>query len=42
MPIKLMAATGLQGPARHNIKKFTRFKTFLPRIYKEFGGKTLD
>jgi hypothetical protein len=28
MPIKLVAATGLQGPARHNVKGFTRFKKF--------------
>lgn len=29
----------VQGLARHNVKEFTRFKTFLPRIYKEFGGR---
>jgi hypothetical protein len=29
----------IQGLARHNVKEFTRFKTFLPRIYKEFGGR---
>lgn len=30
---------GVQGLARHNVREFTRFKYFLPRIYKEFGGK---
>jgi hypothetical protein len=29
----------VRGLARHNVKEFTRFKTFLPRIYKEFGGR---
>lgn len=29
----------VQGLARHNVCEFTRFKTFLPRIYKEFGGR---
>lgn len=29
----------VQGLARHNVREFTRFKYFLPRIYKEFGGK---
>jgi phloretin hydrolase len=29
----------IQGLARHNVKEFTRFKTFLPRIYQEFGGR---
>ncbi|MFP3728835.1 DAPG hydrolase family protein [Priestia filamentosa] len=29
----------IQGLATHNVKEFTRFKSFLPRIYKEFGGK---
>jgi len=29
----------VQGLARHNVKEFTRFKHFLPRIYAEFGGK---
>ena len=27
----------VQGLARHNVKEFTRFGEFLPRIYKEFG-----
>lgn len=27
----------IQGLAQHNVYEFTRFKTFLPRIYKEFG-----
>ena len=31
----------VQGLARHNVKEFTRFKYFLPRIYKEFGGKMI-
>nr|WP_320133579.1 hydrolase [uncultured Holophaga sp.] len=31
----------VQGLARHNVKEFTRFKHFLPRIYAEFGGKML-
>ncbi|MBZ0129144.1 MAG: hypothetical protein K8F59_08510 [Rhodobacteraceae bacterium] len=29
----------IQGLARHNVKEFTRFKYFLPRIYAEFGGR---
>lgn len=29
----------VQGLARHNVMEFTRFKSFLPRIYKEFGGR---
>ena len=29
----------IRGLARHNVKEFTRFKHFLPRIYAEFGGK---
>ena len=29
----------VQGLARHNVKEFGRFKSFLPRIYAEFGGK---
>jgi hypothetical protein len=29
----------IRGLARHNVKEFTRFKSFLPRIYKEFGGR---
>jgi hypothetical protein len=32
-------AVAIQGLARHNVKEFTRFKDFLPRIYSEFGGK---
>ncbi len=32
-------AVAVQGLARHNVCEFTRFKYFLPRIYKEFGGK---
>lgn len=31
----------IQGLARHNVKEFTRFKSFLPRIYREFGGKMI-
>lgn len=31
----------IQGLARHNVKEFTRFKYFLSRIYKEFGGRML-
>lgn len=31
----------VQGLARHNVKEFTRFKYFLPRIYKEFGGRMI-
>ncbi len=31
----------VQGLARHNVKEFTRFRDFLPRIYKEFGGRML-
>jgi hypothetical protein len=27
------------GLARHNVKEFTRFRDFLPRIYAEFGGR---
>jgi phloretin hydrolase len=27
----------IQGLARHNVKEFTRFKYFLPRIHAEFG-----
>ena len=27
----------VQGLARHNVKEFTRFAEFLPRIHKEFG-----
>lgn len=29
----------VKGLARHNVAEFTRFKTFLPHIYKEFNGK---
>jgi hypothetical protein len=28
----------IQGLAIHNVREFTRFKYFLPRIYKELGG----
>lgn len=31
----------IQGLARHNVREFTRFKSFLPRIYAEFGGSML-
>lgn len=31
----------VRGLARHNVKEFTRFKHFLPRIYREFGGRML-
>ena len=27
----------VQGLARHNVKEFTRWREFLPRIYAEFG-----
>ena len=30
-------AEAVQGLARHNVKEFTRFGDFLPRIYKELG-----
>ncbi len=30
-------AANVQGLARHNVKEFTRFGDFLPRIYKELG-----
>jgi phloretin hydrolase len=30
-------AASVQGLARHNVKEFTRFGDFLPRIYKELG-----
>ena len=30
-------AEAVQGLARHNVKEFTRFGEFLPRIYKELG-----
>jgi hypothetical protein len=30
-------SAAVQGLARHNVKEFTRFGDFLPRIYKEFG-----
>jgi hypothetical protein len=29
----------IKGLATHNVHEFTRFKYFLPRIYKEFGGR---
>lgn len=29
----------VQGLARHNVHEFTRWGDFLPRIYKEFGGR---
>jgi hypothetical protein len=29
----------IQGLARHNVKEFTRFRDFLPRIYAEFGER---
>ena len=29
----------VQGLARHNVHEFTRFKSFLPRIYQELGGR---
>ena len=31
-------AESVQGLARHNVKEFTRFGDFLPRIYKELGS----
>jgi len=27
----------VQGLARHNVKEFTRWREFLPRIYAELG-----
>ncbi len=33
-------AESVQGLARHNVKEFTRYRDFLPRIYKEFGHGT--
>lgn len=33
--------SAIQGLARHNVKEFTRFKHFLPRIFKEFGGQMI-
>jgi hypothetical protein len=30
-------SVAVQGLARHNVKEFTRFREFLPRIYKELG-----
>jgi hypothetical protein len=29
----------VQGLARHNVKEFTRFRDFLPRIYAQFGER---
>jgi len=29
----------VKGLAQHNVREFTRFKYFLPRIYREFGGR---
>lgn len=37
-PGVVVPVEGVRGLARHNVKEFTRFKHFLPRIYKEFGG----
>jgi len=34
-------AANVQGLARHNVKEFTRFGKFLPRIYAEHGGKMI-
>lgn len=34
-------AESVQGLARHNVSEFTRYAQFLPRIYKELGGKML-
>lgn len=31
-------AAAVQGLARHNVCEFTRFKSFLPRIYRQLGG----
>ena len=30
-------AEAVQGLARHNVKEYTRWREFLPRIYAEFG-----
>ena len=30
-------AEAVQGLARHNVKEFTRWREFLPRIYRELG-----
>jgi len=37
-PHVAVPAEAVQGLARHNVKEFTRFRDFLPRIYKELGG----
>jgi len=31
--------SAVQGLAKHNVCEFTRFASFLPRIYREFGGR---
>lgn len=33
--------SAVRGLARHNVREFTRFQHFLPRIYQEFGGRML-
>lgn len=32
-------ASVIQGLAQHNVCEFTRFKTFLPEVYQQFGGE---
>ena len=34
-------AVAVAGLARHNVHEFTRFRDFLPRIYKELGGRMI-
>ena len=36
-PGETVPADAVQGLARHNVKEFTRFGDFLPRIYEELG-----
>ncbi len=37
-PHVAVPAAAVQGLARHNVKEYTRWRDFLPRIYKELGG----
>jgi hypothetical protein len=37
-PHVAVPAPAVQGLARHNVKEFTRYRDFLPRIYKELGS----
>ena len=38
-PGEQVPVAAVQGLARHNVSEFTRFRDFLPRIFKELGGK---